>query len=380
MLFQLAMPSPNSPELESSAPASHQAIAVFNKIDAIDTASKAPHHSGQSLQALARPSTERKNQSLNEHALNLETPINAIPEKLGGGPENPDTLFYLAYGSNLCAETFQGRRGIRPLSQVNVVVPELVMTFDLAGIPYTEPCFANSRYRKSQSLSQELYTDSETLPFLSSSPSKYHKKRWQKGMVGVVYEVTSEDFAHIIATEGGGSSYQDVLVDCYELSLEDPTVPEHPSTRPFKSHTLYSPVSPPGETPSSKGGRFSRPDPDYAQPSARYIKLITDGADEHSLPAEYKRYLHQLRPYQMTTQRQKVGGSVFKKIWIPIVVFVFGLNKRFADDSGKSPKWLTVLTGTIFSAMWASYDGFFKRMFGDGERTVGDDEEEISLG
>ena len=98
------------------------------------------------------------------------------------------TILYLAYGSNLCAETFKGRRGIKPLSAVNVHVPSLDLTFDLPGIPYTEPCFANTRYH---------------LP-PSHSDSDYHKDRWHKGLIGVVYEVTPEDYRTIIATEGGG--------------------------------------------------------------------------------------------------------------------------------------------------------------------------------
>src|SRR2546423_15052437 len=35
-----------------------------------------------------------------------------------------DTVLYLAYGSNLSAETFRGKRGIQPISQVNVLVPQ----------------------------------------------------------------------------------------------------------------------------------------------------------------------------------------------------------------------------------------------------------------
>lgn len=61
--------------------------------------------------------------------------------------EQEKTVLYLAYGSNLSAEVFRGRRGIKPISQVNVYAPELSLTFDLAGIPYFEPCFAGTQYR-----------------------------------------------------------------------------------------------------------------------------------------------------------------------------------------------------------------------------------------
>jgi hypothetical protein len=48
------------------------------------------------------------------------------------------TILYLAYGSNLSAQTFRKYRGIVPISKVNVCVPDLVLTFDLPGIPYVE--------------------------------------------------------------------------------------------------------------------------------------------------------------------------------------------------------------------------------------------------
>jgi len=312
-----------------------------------------------------------------EHPYNIER--TDMIEYLGGGPNLPDTVFYLAYGSNLCAETFQGKRGIRPLSQVNVVVPELVMTFDLAGLPYIEPCFANTKFRKTKP--PPPISPSEKSSLLSDPPPDYHKNRWTKGLVGVVYEVTKEDFAHIVASEGGGASYQDVLVQCYELPQTEDTVPEHPTSDPFKAHTLCSPVFPPGEKPPEEGGRISRPDPDYAQPSARYLKLIHDGADEHGLPEEYKMYLHQLRAYTVTTQRQKLGRGIFMMIWLPFVSFIFGLNNKFADENGKAPPWLVTITGAIFKGMWLSYDGIFYRVFGDGERTIyedGDEDDEVA--
>lgn len=209
---------------------------------------------------------------------------------------------------------------------------------------------------------------------LTPKRSQYRKNRWTKGLVGVVYEVTKKDFAHIIATEGGGASYQDVLVACYELSPNDTTVPDHPTSEPFKAHTLYSPVFPPGKKPPKEGGRFSRPDPNYAQASARYLKLIKDGADEHDLPEEYKSYLHELRPYTVTTQKQRLGRWIFSMIWLPFIMAILSLNNRLANEDGKAPAWLVAIAGAVFKAMWVSYDGFFRPLFGDGERTVYDED------
>jgi hypothetical protein len=50
---------------------------------------------------------------------------------------------------------------------------------------------------------------------------------------------------------------------------------------------------------------------------------------------------------------------------------MFGLGKAFADVEGKLPKWLIKITGVVFIMLWASYDTVFKKLYGDGERTIG---------
>jgi hypothetical protein len=287
------------------------------------------------------------------------------------------TVLYLAYGSNLCNETFKGNRGIKPLSQINVQVPSLRLTFDLPGLPYAEPCFANTGRRDpANDPPRKTSTSKEESEFLSQHEEreKYRKNRWHKGLIGVVYEVTPEDYAHIIATEGGGASYHDIMIECHPFASSDPaeSVPQNPSTPSFKAHTLFAPAMEPGEEPPKDGGRFQRPDTSYAQASARYLKLLTDGAAECKLPYEYQDYLKSLHPFTVTTQKQRMGLFIFTSIWQPFIILIFALGRVFADEKGILPPWLKWLTAAIFKSVWISYDGFFKPMFGDGERSIPD--------
>jgi hypothetical protein len=312
------------------------------------------------FEPLPQPSRDRLDASLDDAP--IDTGRLASADDLAT-QDKQKTVLYLAYGSNLCNETFRGVRGIRPLSQVNVVVPSLRLTFDLPGIPYSEPCFANTARR-----------DPNAPPSADDRLQKadYHKDRWHKGLVGVVYEVTLSDYAHIIATEGGGSAYHDILIDCFVLLRAD-TVPTTPASKPFKAHTLFAPVIDDDDDDSTRSTeRNSRPDPSYAQPSARYLKLITDGANECELPAEYQAYLRDIRTYTITTKKQVMGKALFLAVWMPIILMVFALAKQFSDDKGRSPKWMAALSAMCFKGMWICYDGVFKRAFGDGERTVGD--------
>ncbi|KAL8694187.1 MAG: hypothetical protein Q9218_001131 [Villophora microphyllina] len=306
-------------------------------------------------------SEARRHSSLTEHA--VEDPSIALRE-IENASSKEKTYLYLAYGSNLAASTFQGTRGIRPLAALNVVVPELVMTFDLPGFPYSEPCFANTSYRSTPPPpSTKITSDNEKAPLL---PQRCSNPHWDKGLVGVVYEVTATDFAHILATEGGGAAYHDVLVTCHPLDPNDQTVPPHPSTPPFKSHTLYAPPPPPGE----RGSYRHRPIPGYAQPSKRYLGLLSTGAEEHDIPEEYRTYLGSLQPYTITTQRQRLGKLVFSLTWRPIVTALFVLSRMLSSRHGQSPKWLATLLGAVFTGVWITYDWWMKGVFGDGERTI----------
>jgi hypothetical protein len=342
----------------------HQAVQEIVDVNLVTT--KPIETRNRHLPAI---SNDRRSRSMGEKAFDLESFLDDIANQT----EEQDTVLYLAYGSNLNEATFKGMRGIKPLAQLNVVVPELALSFDLPGIPYHEPCFANVRYRnKPQTQHSNIASDLEkkSLPN-NRKPPKYHKDRWKKGLVGVVYEVSKKDFATIIATEGGTMAYEDVVVTCYPLPEGVGIVPENPRTSPFQAHTLFAPEPPPGNTTTNRTGRLHRPDPSYAQPSPRYLRLITDGADEHDLPEEYKLYLHGIRTYTITTSRQLLGRFIFMLVWMPVIFIMILLQRIFGDKRGRSPKWLVEISHVIFKMMWASYDRFFRNLFGDGERTVG---------
>ncbi|KAL2124878.1 hypothetical protein VTJ04DRAFT_1243 [Mycothermus thermophilus] len=335
-------------------------------------------------------------------------PVRASDFQRDALAEKPKTVLYLAYGSNMAAETFLGMRGIRPLSQINVSAPSLDLTFDLPGVPYREPCFANTAMRKIPGKKPpfnppEMPPPGGVLPgrprpddHEDGIPTANNKTRdpvWTKGLYGVVYEVTPDDYARIVATEGGGASYHEILVPCFALP---PTIhvpeqqPTYPPT-PFLAHTLYAPRLPPdSDSQSSSSSTWSflpsflrrlflparRPEGTHAQPSLRYLNLLRTGAREHDLPADYRAYLDALRPYRATTRRQKLGQVFFLGFWLPPLVSVMLGARVFADDKGKSPGWLVAASTALFNLIWTSYDLVGKRLFGDGERSVEEEDEE----
>ncbi|KAI0016499.1 hypothetical protein F4780DRAFT_678918 [Xylariomycetidae sp. FL0641] len=345
-------------------------------------------------------------------------PISSIPrttpERLAQAASEDDTasstVMYLAYGSNLAASTFLGARGIRPLSQVNVSAPAFDLTFDLPGFPYTEPCFANTAPRKlppppaslpaaaadddpdeegpgGKKKKKDDTTTTTTallLPALPGGPPT-----WTKGLYGVVYEVTRDDYATIVRTEGGGASYRDVLTPCFALPAAI-GVPEKPSRPapvpvpvPFLAHTLYAPRLPDGVPDDDDGSWWKqlflpprRPDPGYAQASARYLGLLRAGAAEHGLPADYRRYLEALPAYTVTARRQRVGRFLYAAVAFPVFGLLVAGARALADDAGNVPRWLALLMALAFNLAWLAYDWVVEPLCGDGERTMEDDEDD----
>ncbi|RDA94696.1 hypothetical protein CP533_6798 [Ophiocordyceps camponoti-saundersi (nom. inval.)] len=268
-------------------------------------------------------------------------------------PSRPDprTVLYLAYGSNMAAATFLGMRGIRPLSQVTVSVPDLRLTFGLRGVPYWEPCFANVDFR---GLPEKDYGQASG--------------EWDGRLMGVVYEVTLSDFGVIMRTEGAGASYREITVPCFPI--KSGSGPQD-DVRPFQARTLHAPQQANDKGVSKHAG---------AQPSSRYLKLLRDGAREHGLPGSYQSYLRSLQPYTITHWRQRLGRFLLLLIWSPMLLVFIKLTGFLVDDTGKLPAGLATLLSMWLNLMWLSYEFIFKPIFGDGERTeaANDDDMEAS--
>ncbi|KAJ6259851.1 hypothetical protein Dda_5493 [Drechslerella dactyloides] len=253
----------------------------------------------------------RRHNVTREDATQIAKPATTFPS-----PNFKENIRYLAYGSNLSAETFLGRRGIKPLSQVAVRVPSLTLTFDLAGVPYKEPRFANVRPRRDND--QEL--------------------------VGVVYEVTPKDYTTILMTEGG---YSVIDVACTPLTPVE-------GIDSFLSKTLIVPTR----------GTRTRHD---GLPSLRYLTLIMHGAKEHELPQDYQDYIASTGYYEASTWRQKLGTVLVAASLIPLVVFLFALRNILTGKDGRAPAWLTRMQQYCFKAIWMTYDAIWKPLYGDGE-------------
>lgn len=146
-----------------------------------------------------------------------------------------DHVWYFAYGSNMQSDTFRGRRGIVPRAAVAARLTGWQLVLDKPPILPTGAAMANVVEA----------ADHEVL--------------------GVAYEITLEDLAHVDLTEGVLiGNYRRVAVRVVSLD----------GAREIECFTLTS----------------ERRDPRLA-PSRRYMAILVEGALMHGLPSEYVEWL-----------------------------------------------------------------------------------------
>ncbi|HVN87072.1 MAG TPA: gamma-glutamylcyclotransferase family protein [Candidatus Binatia bacterium] len=145
--------------------------------------------------------------------------------------------WYFAYGSNMQRATFAGRRGIAFSRALPARVNAWRLVFDKPPLLPIGESYAN----------------------IIPDPAAE--------VLGVLYEVTLDDLAHIDFTEG-------VQLGNYRR-VEVPAIP-------------LAPIEPP---PLSAFTLTSERRDDQLQPSLRYMSLLIAGAIEHRLPADYVEFL-----------------------------------------------------------------------------------------
>jgi len=202
---------------------------------------------------------------------------------------------------------------MHPLRSVCAKIHGYELVFDVAGVPYLEPAF--------------------------SSISPYTDTGVKRDVVTVAYLLSRSDYARLVESEGGEASYRQIQVTGTTLDEKEESIV--------------------GWTLQTKNPRLT-PSP---MPSIRYIGLIRTGAEQNGFPSEYMDFLHSITPYQIGKRqlRLQTGRIVFLSLWMPVLLFAFGLRAL------KLGRLIDRLTSSIFATMWMSHDLVFSKIFGRGD-------------
>ncbi|OTA66115.1 hypothetical protein K449DRAFT_431589 [Hypoxylon sp. EC38] len=250
-------------------------------------------------------------------------------------PIPSENIWYLAYGSNLSSSKFVHDRGITPLDTAVVSVPNFTLSMESAGVPYQEPSFASIR------------------PLNNNADLK------KKELLGTAYLVTPQQYSHIIASEGGGIAYKEVLVEIdpvgktseIEAPNEDNLGDGHKTARTLVSVMVRQPAP---------------------RPSRRYMDLIIDGASESNYPTDYQNYLKALPSYQKPARGSaRIGAALFLSIWVPIMMLMERITKMaiswHGDEAGNAPHFVIWLVRVTVMSMWWYHDHIHAPLWGRGD-------------
>lgn len=139
------------------------------------------------------------------------------PWKASSMPNEP--TWYFGYGSNMKASSMADRK-ITPLKTKAITVPTHFVTFDIFGIPYSEPSYA----------SLEHFPDGG-----HGKLDLLHRRNCTQvpAACGVGHLLNPVDFHRLLVTEGSGVVYNLIEVQAYELAPDG-----RPILAPFAVYTL----------------------------------------------------------------------------------------------------------------------------------------------
>lgn len=167
-------------------------------------------------------------------------------------------VWYFAYGSNLSADTFRGRRGIEHRRAVPGRLSGWRLVFDKPPLFPIGESYAN------------LIADESA------------------AAIGVLYEVSEEDLAHIELSEGVSvGNYACIEVQVAPLRLEADV------DELVVAHTLVS----------------DRRDESLC-PSDRYMDLVIGGALAHGLPDDHLEYLRAIPSRPSTPEAEELRARL----------------------------------------------------------------------
>ncbi|PSN67000.1 hypothetical protein BS50DRAFT_634441 [Corynespora cassiicola Philippines] len=233
-------------------------------------------------------------------------------------------VWYFAYGSNMSRSKFTGSRGIRPIQVARARIPGWTLTTEIPGTPYSEPAYTSIR------------------PITGTDDAKTRE------VIGVAYLITAEQYVHLVASEGGGIAYADIAVPAVPVMDEDSRM----TGEKFVVRTL---------------GTILRRDPG-ASPSARYMKLLTDGAADAKLPDEYRQYLHSIRKYEPPQNLKcKIGAMLFLAFWHPVMLLVEKMALGSLGPDGNAPAGVGQVVRFVVYLMWAWHDCVHAPIWGRGD-------------
>ncbi|CZT16519.1 related to gliotoxin biosynthesis protein GliK [Ramularia collo-cygni] len=246
----------------------------------------------------------------------------SIPKHRKDNNYGTDKIWYFAFGSNMVYSVMK-KRGLDILDTRTATVPGYVLTFDVYGLPYSEPAMASIA-----AYDVDVQAGNRDRP---------------PDVCGVAYLLSVRDFRRLVATEGGGVAYKEIQVSGSVITADTESITLYTLTAIFPR----------------------RPN---AAPSSRYLGLLIQGAKESGLPESYQAYLRSLLSFTPpNTFRERLGACIFLFFGRRIMRQLAGMVKAATNEHGVCPSWYGDLIYYIYTSFWIVHDWMFAPVFGRGD-------------
>ncbi|GAA5900788.1 hypothetical protein JCM5296_004895 [Sporobolomyces johnsonii] len=205
-------------------------------------------------------------------------------------------------------------RSTKPISSSTVLVPDAYLAFDVPGVPFLEPAFANAIVQgyndegdwreelgeKAKDADERQSTAYKKWVWDRSCPGMEFREALPPNLEGIAYELSEQDWPVVLSAVAAASPSTPsslVPVRCIPFTGGDPSN----SSEPFTAHILVA-------NPALQAAGL--------QPTQQYLNLVLRGAFFNTLSREYLAHLILLRPYTLSPL-QKLTRALVRLLLLP---------------------------------------------------------------
>ena len=120
-----------------------------------------------------------------------------VPQRLKRSEDEGGTTWYFAYGSNMRNSVIQ-KRGLTAIAKINVLIPSYRLSFDVFGVPYSEPAMAS--------------ITASRVPDHVCDAHPVH---------GVAILLSKADYVQMLVSEGAGTAYDEIVLEAIPVQGRD---------------------------------------------------------------------------------------------------------------------------------------------------------------
>jgi hypothetical protein len=196
-------------------------------------------------------------------------------------------------------------------------------------------------------------------------------------VIGVAYLITQDQYIHVIASEGGGTVYQDLCLSgepvgghdsekvggvCIRVRTLGSAIVRHPPPAPSQRYMVSIALLCPYFADMGFIALTLLIVEFYPQ------NIVKGGGNEAHLPLEYQRYLSNISVFNPPGSKwSRLGASIFVFLCGPVMLALEKLTTKSIQADGNAQSWVRSLVRWTMYIIWVVHDYLFAPIFGRGD-------------